>query len=323
VQALHECTKCEFGKDEVTYLGHVISRAGVAMDHRKVQAVLDWPLPRSVKAVRVFLGLVGYYHCFIKGYCDISTSLTALLHKDAFRWGAEADITFRALQSALTLAPVHQLPIFTEPFIIECDASGVGIGAMQHQGRGSVAFLSRQLASRHATLAAYERELIGLVLAMRHWRLYLWGHVFMIRTDHYILKFLLDQKLATIPQHQWISKLLGFDFCVEYKPGAANVVNNTLSQCDWEAAVAILALSAPTFELFNVVQRALVTDLALLSLWEEVERGACGTNWCIKDDMILIDGRIYIPAGSPLTSVVLHSAHRERHEGVTKTLHRL
>jgi hypothetical protein len=80
------------------------------------------------------------------------------------------------------MALVLHLPVFTEPFIVECDASGVGIGAVLHQGCGLVAFFSRQLVARHASLTAYERELIGLVLAVRHWRPYLWGHVFVIRT---------------------------------------------------------------------------------------------------------------------------------------------
>jgi hypothetical protein len=94
---------------------------------------------------------------------------------------------------------VLQLPVFTELFIMECDASGVVIGAMLHQGRGPVVFFSCQLATRHALLAVYERELIRLVLAVRHWRPYLWGRTFVIRTDHYSLKFLLDLKFATIP----------------------------------------------------------------------------------------------------------------------------
>jgi hypothetical protein len=172
------------------------------MDRQKVQAVLDWPLSHSVKAVHAFLGLANYYQCFIKGYGDIATPLTAPLHKDAFHWGPEADAIFRALQSALTTAHVLQLPVFTESFIVEWDASGMGIEVVLHQGRGPVAFFSRRLATRHASLAAYERGLIRLVLAVRHWRSYLWGRAFIICTDHYSLKFVLDQKLTTIPQHQ-------------------------------------------------------------------------------------------------------------------------
>ena len=85
-----------------------------------------------------------------------------------------------------------QLLDFNSDFIVECDASGSGIGAVLHQGSEPIAFFSRAMAPRHQFLAAYERELIGLVQAVRHWRLYLCGHRFVVHTDHYSLKFLLD-----------------------------------------------------------------------------------------------------------------------------------
>jgi hypothetical protein len=220
----------------VAYLGHVISADGITMDEQKVQVVLDWPLPRSVRAVRAFLGLAGYYRLFIKNYGAIATPLTVLLKKDAFKWSAEAVEAFRALQRALTTTPILQLSDFDHNFVMECDASGTGLGAVLHQGGSLVACFSHQLVPRHTKLAAYERELIGLVQAVWHWRPYLWGRPFLIKTDHFSLKFLLDQRLATIlqlslkfhldqrlstiPQHQWASKLIGFDFHVEFRPGA-------------------------------------------------------------------------------------------------------
>jgi len=124
------------------------------------------------------------------------------------------------------------MPDFTKPFVVDCDASGAGFGAVLHQGVGPLAYFSRPFAARHINLAAYERELIGLVQAVRHWRPYLWGRHFLVRTDHYSLKFLLDQRLSTVPQHQWISKLFGFDFSVEYRPGRLNIVADALSRRD-------------------------------------------------------------------------------------------
>jgi hypothetical protein len=202
-------SKCGFGLSSVAYLGHVISEEGVAMDQQKVQAVLDWPLPRSARVVQGFLGLAGYYRRFIKDFGKIAAPLNAMLKKEGFRWSDDAERAFRALQHALTTAPVLQLPAFDRDFIVECDASGSGVGAVLHQGAGPVAFFSRPIAPRHAKLAAYERELIGLVQAVRHWRPYLWGRPFVVRTDHRSLRFLLNQRLTTIPQHQWASKLLG------------------------------------------------------------------------------------------------------------------
>jgi hypothetical protein len=102
---------------------------------------------------------------------------------------------------------------------VECDASSTGFGVVLHQGDGPIAFFSYMIAPQHAKLAAYERELIGLVTSVKYWRPYLWGRTFLICSDHYSLKYILDQRLSTIPQHQWVSKLLGYDFTVEYKPG--------------------------------------------------------------------------------------------------------
>jgi hypothetical protein len=150
------------------------------------------------------------------------------------------------------------------------------------------------------------------------------GWSFLIHTDHYNLKFLLDQKLATIPQHQWVSNLLGFDFHVEYKPSIANVVANALSRRDLETEPSILALSVPSFELFEDLQHAFTSDLALRSLRDKVEwGGGHGDNWHITNGLVIIDGRVYIPVGSSSTDAVLHIAHDVDHEGVAKTLHQL
>jgi hypothetical protein len=174
----------------------------------------------------------------------IAAPLTALLRKDGFRWNVDVEGAFRALQQALTTAPVLQLPTFDREFIVECDTSGSGFGAILHQGADAVAFFSKPIAPRHAKLAAYERELIGLVQAVRHWQPYLWSRRFVVRTDHRSLRFILDQRLTTIPQHQWVSKLLGFDFVVEYKPGAQNVVADALSRRD-KLSGELLSLSTP------------------------------------------------------------------------------
>jgi hypothetical protein len=181
-------SKCAFGESTVGYLGHVISKDGVAMDAAKVQVVLDWPRPRSVRDVRRFLGLAGYYRRFIKDYGAIAEPLTRLLRKGAFQWTERATRAFDVLQQALTTAPILQLPDFDQPFVVECDTSGAGVGAVLHQGSGVIAYFSHQIVDRHTHLAAYERELIGLVQAVRHWHAYLWGREFIVKMDHYSLK---------------------------------------------------------------------------------------------------------------------------------------
>jgi hypothetical protein len=160
-------SKCSFGASSVAYLGHTISASGVAMDPAKVQAISDWPVPRSARAVRGFLGLAGYYRKFVHNYGAVAAPLTALL-KEGFSWNDAAAAAFADLNVAVTSAPILAMPDFTKPFTVECDASSYGFGAVLIQEGHPIAFFSRPIAPRHRALAAYERELIGLVHAVRH-----------------------------------------------------------------------------------------------------------------------------------------------------------
>lgn len=161
-------SKCSFAQPTVAYLGHIISAAGIVVDQDKIDAVTSWPQPRSVWGLHGFLGLAGYYRRFVQGYATIAAPLTELFKHDGFKWTDEAAAAFDALKGALSSSPVLQLPAFDQPFLVDCDASGSGFGAVLHQGDGALAFFSRPFAARHLKLAAYERELIGLVQAVHH-----------------------------------------------------------------------------------------------------------------------------------------------------------
>ena len=166
------------------YLGHVISEVGVNMDPDKVGCILSWPTPNSVKELRGFLGLTGYYRRFIKGYGVICKPLTQLLKKESFGWNHHAQMAFEDLKRAMTTAPVLSMPDFEIPFVIETDACGVGIGAVLMQHGHPIAFLSKALSSQNLGLSVYEKELFALVLAVTKWKHYLVGHHFVIKTDH-------------------------------------------------------------------------------------------------------------------------------------------
>ncbi|GKB66906.1 putative mitochondrial protein [Tanacetum coccineum] len=128
-------SKCVFGTTTVEYLGHIISTQGVATDPNKIKAMKSWPIPSNIKQLRGFLGLIGYYRRFIKDYACISQPLTVLLKKNAFSWNNEAQVAFENLQQAMSQALVLALPNFQEEFIIETDASGYGIGALDALSR--------------------------------------------------------------------------------------------------------------------------------------------------------------------------------------------
>ncbi|GMI80932.1 hypothetical protein HRI_001762500 [Hibiscus trionum] len=184
--------KCFFGLTQIDYLGHTISANGVSTDTSKIEAMQQWPVHKSLKALRGFLGLTGYYRRFIKHYGSISKPLTQLLKKDSFVWSTEAEVAFNDLKQALCQAPVLALPDFSKTFYLESGASSRGVGAVLSQDGRPVVFLSKALGPKHSDLSIYEREYITILLAVTKWRHYSEGQPFVIKTNHEALKHLLD-----------------------------------------------------------------------------------------------------------------------------------
>jgi hypothetical protein len=223
-------SKCAFGKQEVEYLGHLISEEGVKADPEKITAMTNWPIPKTPKALRGFLGLTGYYRKFVQGYGGIAGPLTSLLKKESFQWNEGANIAFNRLKEVMTTPPILGLPDFSKPFLIECDASGEGLWAVLMQEGKPIAYYSHKLKGRNLLLSTYEKEMLALVSAVQKWRHYLLGYKFKVKTDQQALKHLLQQRIGTPTQQRWVSKLLGFDFEVEYKQGKENKAADALSR---------------------------------------------------------------------------------------------
>lgn len=142
--------KCMLGRQEVEYLGHIVSGQGVRIDPAKISAVIKWPTPNSIRGLRGFSGLTGYYHRFIYDYGKIAAPLTTLLKKENshWYWSKEAEGAFQELKRALTSAPLLGMPDFSKEFVIECDASGRGIGTVLMQEGKPIAYFSKHLSSR-------------------------------------------------------------------------------------------------------------------------------------------------------------------------------
>ena len=171
-------SKCQFGVSQIEYLGHVISAQGVAMDREKVSCMMNWPYPTSVKEVRGFLGLTGYYRRFIRHYGLIAQPLTALLKKNAFHWTDTSQTAWNQLKQAMIKAPVLALPDFNSLFVVESDACSTGIGAVLSQLGRPVAFFSKALSMKHQALSVYEKEMLAILLAVKKWNSYLMGRHF-------------------------------------------------------------------------------------------------------------------------------------------------
>lgn len=235
-------SKCRFAQASIEYLGHVISGKGVRTDRAKVAAMINWPPPKSIKELRGFLGLTGYYRRFIKNFALISQPLTHLLKKGAFEWNENSTKSFEELKTAMTQAPVLALPNFSEPFVVEVDASGLGVGAVLSQNGRPIAFLSQALSPRHLGLSTYEKELIALLMAVEKWRHYLQSNHFVIKTDHFSLKYLSEQRITTSLQQKGITKLLGLSYEIQYKKGVENLAADALSQEGSKPRLSVMGL---------------------------------------------------------------------------------
>jgi hypothetical protein len=135
-------SKCEFGMTEVLYLGHIIGVKGVQVHQEKIQAILDWPTPKTLTELRGFLGICSYYRRFIKGFSQLCAPLTNLTKKGAFRRSAAAQSTFDKIKKVMSTCPVLALPDFVQPFTLKCDASGEGIGVVLMHNRHPLAYES-------------------------------------------------------------------------------------------------------------------------------------------------------------------------------------
>ena len=208
----------------------MVSSNGVTPVPEKVQAVSRWPTPRTPRALRGFLGLIGFYRRFIKGYAALASPLTKLLCHDQFEWSQEAETAFQNLKRALIEAPVLALPDFTTPFVVETDASGTSMGAVLTQKRHPLAYYNKQFCPKLLNASTYVRELAAITAAVKKWHQYLLGHHFVILTNHQSLRELMNQTIQTPEQHRYLARLLGFDYSIQYRAGRNNVVAGALSR---------------------------------------------------------------------------------------------
>lgn len=137
--------KCAFRQQQLEYLGHVISAAGVAADLAKVETILSWPTPRNVRGVRGFLGLAGYYRRFVRNFSHVARPMTDLLKRGEFTWNEEVDAAFQALKRTMTILPVLAMPDFSKMFVLETNASSSGLGAVLMQGGRPIAYFNKVL----------------------------------------------------------------------------------------------------------------------------------------------------------------------------------
>ena len=216
--------KCELFQQSVSFLGHIVSKDGISADPEKVQAVKSWPSPNSVTEVRSFLGFCSYYRKFVKGFADIASPLHKITEKGRkFEWTDECQDAFESLKDILTSTPILAYPDESSSFILDTDASEIGIGAVLSQIQDGnervLAYASRKLNKAERSYCVTRRELLAVVHFVKHFKHYLYGRKFLIRTDHGSLRWLMNFKSPEGQIARWLEVLGTFSFEIQHRPG--------------------------------------------------------------------------------------------------------
>ncbi|CAF3331006.1 unnamed protein product [Rotaria socialis] len=235
-------SKCQFCKTKLRYLGHVVSQSGIEPDPDKIRAVREYPIPMKLKDVRAFLGLTSYYRRFIKNFATVAEpliSLTRSADNRPFLWSTTCQQAFDYLRQLLIQAPIVAYPQFDKPFVLQLDASDVGLSAILAQKlidedgvqrEHVIGYASRTLSSSERHFSATERECLAIVYGCNHFRPYLEGVRFTIVTDHKALKWLHHTKDLNSRLARWAMQIAAYDVEIQHRPGSDNANCDALSR---------------------------------------------------------------------------------------------
>lgn len=228
--------KSKFCRKQLNYLGYIINEAGLSVNPEKVEAIVNYPSPTSVKEVRRLLGMATWYNRFISNFASKCGPITDLLKKNVkkFEWTPEAESALNVLKTALISAPVLKTPDFTKPFIIQADASDRGVGAIlvQHHDYQEcvITYMSQKLSTAQSKYTTTEKECLAVILAVEKFRPYIEGVRFTVISDHASLQWLTNLKDPSGRLARWALRLQRYDFEILHRKGNLMVVPDALSR---------------------------------------------------------------------------------------------
>ena len=344
--------KCHFNLHEINYLGHVISAKGLQPNEAHVNAIRNAPVPGDAAALRSFIGLASYYAKFLPSFSTITAPLRELTRKDTpFEWTDAADHAFNKIKELILHCATLQLFDPDLPVIISTDASDYGLGAILLQVKDGeevpVAFASRTLTSAERNYSVGEKEALSCVWACEKWFQYVWGRHFVLRTDHQALTTLLSSKGSgrqSMRIARWATRLLRFNYTVEYLPGLRNYAADALSRLpqssddvfeDDDQEVVIQSIFADATISKSELQHATASDPVLQKVIEKISHGwskdaskddSLKAYYMVRDELAVIDNcifrgdRMVIP---PSCQATLISCAHSAHQGIVRTKQRL
>ncbi|GJX37418.1 putative reverse transcriptase domain-containing protein [Tanacetum coccineum] len=244
-------SKCDFWLSKVQFLGHVIDSEGIHVDPAMIESIKDWASPKTPTEIRQFL--------------------------------EKAEVAFQLLKQKLCSAPILALPEGSENFVVYCDASHKGLGAILIQKEKVIAYASRQLKVHEKNYTTHDLELGAVVFALKMWRHYLYGTKCVVFTDHKSLQHILDQKELNMRQRRWLELLSDYDCEIRYHPGKANVILSAQSEAKKENFI--------TEDLHGIINK--------------LEPRA--------DETLCLNNQSWIPCFGDLRALIMHESHKSKY----------
>lgn len=227
-------TKVTLAREQISFLGHIVSSKGVAVDQSRTLAIQQFPVPRNKRAIARFVGMINYFRKYIPNFAQLAAPINQLRRKGVkFSWGESQQAAFDGLKKALSTAPVLGIPDFNLPFIVQTDASNVGVAAvlLQEQGeRRPLAYASRALSVAEAKYSVYELEALAVLFALEKFKFYLEHARFRLETDNQALSWVLARPRKTGRIARWAVRISAFQFDVVHIRGGQNQIADALSR---------------------------------------------------------------------------------------------
>jgi hypothetical protein len=310
--------KCSFYQKQNHYLGHIISKDGIAMDPENIEAIREWSAPKNVTEVRSFISLAGYYMIFIEGFSKISHPITSLQIKGVnFQWTLDCEKSFQHLKQLLTSAPILRITEPNEDFIICTDACKEGLGGVLSQNGFVICYESIKLKEHERHYATHDLELATIVHALRKWTHYLMGKRFELRTYHNGLKCLFDQPTLNARQTRCLEFLSEYDFDIKNIKGKENKVVDALNRRVHELHATTISMYQS--DLKDKIIEAAKSDLQYKELVAKLQQGILQKKIeeykLDNDEILMYRGIVYVPNSRELKNMILREIHNVPYVG--------